>query len=238
MNASYVIIVPTYQERNNLPEFLNKIQSVLPQAHLLIVDDASGDGTPEWIRSQLQYNQSLFLLERPEKKGLGSAYLAGFQWAIDRKYDSLVQMDADLSHNPMAVPLFLEKLNHSVDLVLGSRYREGVRVLNWPISRLLLSLGAAAYVQLLTRMPFSDPTSGYKAIRIEALKKIDLSQIQTNGYGFQIEITYHFWRKNMKILEIPIVFEGRHAGESKMSSKIAREAFWLVIQLFFKSLKK
>ena len=234
MNTSFVIIVPTYQERNNLPELWQKIQQVDPQSHLLIVDDASGDGTPEWIRSQPEFNQSLFLIERTGKLGLGSAYLAGFRWAIDRNYDSLLQMDADLSHDPKAIPLFLNQLKDSADLVLGSRYQEGVRVLNWPISRLLLSLGAAAYVQILTGMPFSDPTSGYKAIRISALKQINLEQIKTNGYGFQIEVTHHFWRQKMKISEVPITFEGRHVGESKMSSGIAQEAFWLVLQLIFR----
>ncbi len=234
MNASFVIIVPTYQECNNLPELWIRIQKAAPQAHLLIVDDASGDGTPEWIQSQPQFNHSLFLLKRPQKMGLGSAYLAGFEWAIQKEYYALLQMDADLSHDPEAIPLFLKKLETPVDLVLGSRYREGVRVLNWPISRLLLSLGAAAYVQKLTRMPFTDPTSGYKAIRISALKQINRSQIKSNGYGFQIEVTHHFWRKKMRIEEIPIIFEGRHTGESKMSTGIAREAFWLVIKLFFR----
>ncbi|MES2309578.1 MAG: polyprenol monophosphomannose synthase [Verrucomicrobiota bacterium] len=235
MSASFVIIVPTYQERNNLPELWNSIRNSQPTAHLLIVDDASGDGTPAWVQSQPEFNHSLFLIERPHKQGLGRAYLDGFRWAIEKGYDFLFEMDADLSHDPAAISLFLEQLHQQADLVLGSRYRDGVRVINWPISRLLLSLGAAWYVRLFTRMPFTDPTSGYKAVRISSLKQINLHQIESNGYGFQIEVTHRFWRKKMKIAEVPIIFEGRHHGESKMSSGIAREAFWLVIKLIFRS---
>jgi dolichol-phosphate mannosyltransferase len=234
MSASFVIIVPTYRERNNLPELWSSIRQAQPEAHLLIVDDASGDGTPEWVQSQPEFNHSLFLLERPQKLGLGSAYIAGFRWAIEHHYDVLFEMDADLSHDPRALSLFIEKLTTGADLVLGSRYRDGVRVLNWPISRLLLSLGAAWYVRLLTRMPFTDPTSGYKAFKTAALQQIHLQEIEANGYGFQIEVTHRFWRKGLKIEEVPITFEGRHKGESKMSSSIAREAFWLVIKLIFR----
>lgn len=232
--SSFVIIVPTYQESNNLPELWSKIRQATPLAHLLIVDDASGDGTPTWVKTHPEYQKSLFLIERPCKMGLGTAYLTGFSWAMERGYEYLFEMDADLSHDPRDLLHFIEKLDASADLVLGSRYREGVRILNWPISRLLLSLAAAWYVRVLTRMPFTDPTSGYKGFRISALQKINLSEIKTNGYGFQIEMTHHFWRQKMKIVEVPIVFEGRHKGESKMSGSIAQEAFWLVLKLMFR----
>lgn len=163
--------------------------------------------------------------------GLGSAYLTGFSWAIERDYEYLLEMDADLSHDPQAVSSFIRALDASADLVLGSRYMEGVRVLNWPISRLVLSLAAAWYVRVFTRMPFTDPTSGYKAFRVSALREIDFRSVQTNGYGFQIEMTHLFWRFKKKIVEVPITFEGRHKGESKMCGGIAREAFWLVLKL-------
>ncbi len=233
-----LVIIPTYAERTNLPPLLERIRAESPQAHALIVDDASGDGTPEWIRQHPEFQKMLFLVERSGKQGLGTAYLEGFRWALQHDYAIIAQMDADLSHDPAHLVRFQNALREGADIALGSRYQDGVRVLNWPISRLLLSLGAALYVRCITRMPFTDPTSGFKAFRREALAKLDLHAITANGYGFQIEVTHWFWRHDFKIAEVPIVFEGRHLGTSKMSGGIAREALGLVLRLALFSKKR
>jgi dolichol-phosphate mannosyltransferase len=226
------IVVPTYHERDNLPEFTRRLWVAVPEARLLLVDDASGDGTPEWVRAHPNYGKQLFILERAGKLGLGSAYLAGFAWVIARHRTdpcrAVVQMDADLSHKPEAVPDLLTALDRGADLVLATRYRDGLRVTNWPLHRLLLSLGGGKYVQLLTRMPFSDPTGGFKAFRPDKLATLDLSQVKCDGYAFQIEVTYLAWRLGWKIDEVSIVFEDRFAGKSKMSARIVREAIWRV----------
>ena len=226
------VVVPTYHERDNLPPFTQRLWAAVPDARLLLVDDASGDGTPDWVKAQPQYGKQLFILERAGKLGLGSAYLAGFAWVIERHRSepcgAVVQMDADLSHKPEAVPELLAAIERGADLVLATRYREGVRVTNWPLRRLLLSLGGGLYVRTLTRMPFSDPTGGFKAFRPDKLASLDLSQVRCDGYAFQIEITYMAWRLGWKIDEIPIVFEDRYAGKSKMSMRIVREAVWRV----------
>ena len=226
------IVVPTYHERDNLPEFTRRLWAVLPEARLLIVDDASGDGTPEWVRAQANYGRQLFILERAGKLGLGTAYLDGFAWVIERQRTepccAVVQMDADLSHKPESVPDLLSALDRGADLVLATRYREGLRVTNWPLWRLLLSLGGGMYVRLMTGMPISDPTGGFKAFRPEKLATLDLARVKCDGYAFQIEVTYMAWRLGWKIDEVSIVFEDRFAGKSKMSARIVREAIWRV----------
>jgi dolichol-phosphate mannosyltransferase len=226
------IVVPTYHELENLPRFTERVWNVLPEARILLVDDASGDGTPDWVRAHPKYDRSLFLIERAGKLGLGSAYLAGFAWVVARmKTDpcsAVVQMDADLSHDPAAIPDLLHALDEGSDLVLATRYRDGVRVTNWPLRRLILSLGAAQYVQLITGMPFTDPTGGFKAFRPAKLAALDLSQVHSDGYAFQIEVTHMAWRLDWKVSEVPITFVDRHAGTSKMSGHIVREAVWRV----------
>jgi dolichol-phosphate mannosyltransferase len=226
------VVVPTYHELENLPRFSERLWAAVPDARLLLVDDASGDGTPAWVKAHPRYNQSLFLLERAGKLGLGSAYLAGFSWVVERHRtepcSAVVQMDADLSHDPSAVPELLRALDTGSDLVLATRYRDGVRVTNWPLRRLILSLGAGLYVRLVTGMPFTDPTGGFKAFRADKLATLDLSRIHSDGYAFQIEVTHMAWRLGWKISEVPIVFEDRHAGVSKMSGRIVREAIWRV----------
>jgi len=226
------IVVPTYHERDNLPRFTWRLWHAVPDARLLLVDDASGDGTPDWVRAHPKYGRNLFLLERAGKLGLGTAYLAGFEWVIrchaTEPCSAVVQMDADLSHNPDAVPDFLKAIDEGADLVLATRYGQGVRVTNWPLHRLMLSLGASKYVKWITRMPFTDPTGGFKAFRPDKLATLDLSQVRSDGYAFQIEVTYMAWRLGWKIEEIPIVFEDRYAGVSKMSPRIVREAIWRV----------
>lgn len=226
------IVVPTYHERENLPEFTRRLWAALPDARLLLVDDASNDGTPDWVRAQPQYGRQLFILERAGKLGLGTAYLAGFAWVIERHRTepcgAVVQMDADLSHKPEAVPDLLAAIERGADLVLATRYRDGVRVTNWPLRRLLLSLGGGLYVRLITGMPFSDPTGGFKAFRPEKLAMLDLDAVRCDGYAFQIEVTYLAWRLGWRIDEVSIVFEDRFAGVSKMSARIVREAIWRV----------
>jgi dolichol-phosphate mannosyltransferase len=226
------VVVPTYHELDNLPRFTERVWNALPTAKILLVDDASGDGTPAWVRAHPKYEKSLFLLERAGKLGLGSAYLAGFAWVVKRQATepcgAVVQMDADLSHDPAAVGEFLAALEAGSDLVLATRYRGGVRVTNWPLHRLMLSLGAAKYVKWITGMPFSDPTGGFKAFRPEKLAQLDLSHIHSDGYAFQIEVTHMAWMLGWKITEVPITFEDRQAGVSKMSGRIVREAIWRV----------
>jgi dolichol-phosphate mannosyltransferase len=229
------IVVPTYHEIENLPKFTALIWDALPEARVLLVDDASGDGTPEWVRSHPDYGTRLFLLERAGKLGLGTAYVAGFAWVTQRHAvepcGAVVQMDADLSHDPRSIGDLLRGLEEGADLVLATRYQGGVRVTNWPLYRLMLSLGAGKYVQWITGMPFSDPTGGFKAFRPGKLASLDLSKIRSDGYAFQIEVTHMAWRSGWKITEVPITFEDRSAGVSKMSMRIVREAIWRVPRL-------
>jgi dolichol-phosphate mannosyltransferase len=228
-----LIVSPTYQEVDNLEELTTRIWAAVPEAHLLIVDDASGDGTPGWVGSHQEFGRRLFLIERPTKQGLGTAYVSGFRWALERNYVWIVQIDADLSHDPSDIPRLLAG-GSEAELVLASRYLDGVRILNWPATRLALSLGAAAYVRFLTGMPYSDPTGGFKGWKRDLLARFDLDEILSNGYAFQIEMTHTAWRLGAKIAEIPIIFEGRHAGRSKMSGAIAREAVWAVLRMAFR----
>jgi dolichol-phosphate mannosyltransferase len=226
------IVVPTYHELENLPRFTERVWNAVPAARILLVDDDSGDGTPAWVKAHPRYGQTLFLLERAGKLGLGSAYVAGFSWVLQRQgtepCNAVVQMDADLSHDPLSVVDLLKALDDGADLVLATRYRGGVRVTNWPLRRLMLSLGAAQYVKFITGMPFSDPTGGFKAFRPEKLARLDFAQVHSDGYAFQIEVTHLAWLLGWKISEVPITFEDRHAGISKMSGHIVREAVWRV----------
>jgi len=221
-----LVITPTYREMHNLPELLAAFFAAEPEpdCDLLLVDDASDDGTAPWVRSHPAYGTRLFLIERSGKLGLGTAYIEGFRWALRREYRFVFEMDADLSHDPKEIARMRRRLIAGDDLVVGSRYLGGVRILNWPISRLLLSLGAAQYVRLLTGLPASDPTSGFKGFRREVLEKLDLGAIRSTGYAFQIEVVFLAWRHGFRLGEVPIIFEDRHAGTSKMSRRIALEA--------------
>ena len=229
MNA--IVIIPTYKERENLPELLEVIWKNSPELNVLIADDYSGDGAPEYLMARAEYGAKLFLLERRLREGLARAYLAGFEWALKRSYEFILQMDADLSHDPLDLPKLLKQAEKGDDLVLASRYYNGVRVLNWEISRLLLSLGASFYVRMLTRMPFMDPTGGFKCYRANILRKIVARKIVSQGYAFQIETLFWAWMLDAKICEIPIIFGQRKNGASKMSGGIAVEASWQVIRL-------
>lgn len=226
-----LIVIPTYNEKQNLPGLFNQIFSLnIPSVEILIVDDNSPDGTSDWITSLSQENPRLHLLKRPAKLGLGTAYVAGFKYALARDYDVVMEMDADLSHNPKEIPSFLEKIS-KCDLVIGSRYLTGVNVINWPLSRLILSVGANTYTRIITGLPVRDATGGYKAFRRQVLEAINLDKIHSDGYSFQIETTFKAWRKGFRICEIPIIFTDRTKGESKMSKKIVREAVWMVWKL-------
>lgn len=234
MGADTLIIVPTYNERENLPQLVKRLMSQPVVLDILVVDDNSPDGTGQLADEIAAQNPHVHVLHRPAKNGLGRAYLAGFQWALERAYEFVFEMDADFSHNPADIPRFLEAARtQDADLVLGSRYANGIRVINWPLDRLLLSLGAARYVQAITGMPFSDPTGGYKCFRRRALAQLNLGSITSNGYSFQIELTHRLWRRAARIVEVPIIFTDRFQGTSKMSKDIVREAVWVVWKLWF-----
>ncbi len=225
-----LIIIPTYNEIENLPGLVKEIDQLGLDLHILVVDDNSPDGTAAWVEKAKESHPGLHLLKRPGKLGLGSAYVEGFRYAIGQEYDLVFEMDADFSHHPSYIPEFLENIKES-DLVLGSRYIKGITVINWPMSRLLLSYFANAYARWITGLPVLDATGGFKCFRVAALKSLNLDRIHSDGYSFQIEVTYKFWKKGFRIKEIPIIFKDRTAGVSKMSGKIVREALFLLIRL-------
>lgn len=236
MAADTLIIVPTYNERDNLPQLVKRLMAQPAVLDILVVDDNSPDGTGQVADEISEANPHVHVLHRSEKNGLGRAYVAGFQWALGRGYEFIFEMDADFSHNPADIPRFLEKARETgADLVLGTRYRDGIRVINWPLNRLLLSMAAAKYVQVITGMPVSDPTGGFKCFRRSALASIGLETVRSNGYSFQIELTHRVWRRGGIIAETPIIFTDRFQGTSKMSSGIVREALWMVWKLLFEN---
>lgn len=228
-----LIVIPTYNELNNLPPLVERLLQLPEDIHLLIVDDNSPDGTGTWV--QQQQHRRIHLLSRQEKNGLGRAYLAGFQWALEHHYEMIVQMDADFSHSPDDVPKLIAAIETGADLAIGSRYIDGVRVINWPLRRLILSVGASYYVHAITGLPIHDPTGGFKCWRSEALEAINMKTVQSNGYGFQVEMTHRAWRKGFSIKEVPIIFTDRFQGNSKMSWNIVFEAFFMVWKLLFQA---
>ncbi|MEO0143546.1 MAG: polyprenol monophosphomannose synthase [candidate division WOR-3 bacterium] len=226
-----LIIIPTYNERENIKPLIYEIFKVIPQANILIVDDNSPDKTYEVVEEISKNDNRVFLIKRAGKFGLGTAYVEGFKWAILNNYDVVVEMDADFSHQPSDLLRLIQKIQEGYDLVIGSRYIEGVNVINWPMKRLLLSYFANLYARIITGVPIKDLTSGFKAIRVSALKSIDLDKIKSNGYAFQIEIHFKIYNKKFKVTEIPIVFYERRSGNSKMSKKIILEAALMVWRL-------
>ncbi len=230
MSQKTLVIVPTYNERDNLPSLVQRILAQPAPLELLVVDDNSPDGTGKLADEIAGKTPQVHVLHRPEKNGLGRAYIDGFKWALARDYEFIFEMDGDFSHNPDDIPAFL-KAAQNAELVVGSRYRDGIRVINWPLRRLMLSMAAAKYVQIVTGMPVTDPTGGYKCFRRRALESIDLDAVRSNGYSFQIELSHKIWRQGMNIVEVPITFTDRFQGNSKMSRKIVREAFWMVLRL-------
>jgi len=225
-----LVIIPTYNERENLIELLGKIFALGLPLDVLIVDDNSPDGTGALADEMAAANPRLHVLHRPGKMGLGSAYVAGFKYVLERDYDAAFEMDADFSHNPDSLPEFLRELETS-DLVLGSRYLHGVTVVNWPLSRLILSYAANVYSRVITGMNIKDATGGFKCFRRQVLEAIDWSRVKSDGYGFQIEINFKAYRKGFRIKEIPILFVDHRTGESKMSRKIVWEAAYMVWRL-------
>ena len=225
-----LIISPTYNESKNIANLIQKVNSINPDYHMLIIDDNSPDGTGDLVESlQKKYN-NIHLEKRPGKAGLGTAYCFGFQWALEREYDIIVQMDADLSHNPDDVPGLIEKLGEA-DLIIGSRYVHGVSVVNWPIRRLVLRYGANLYTRIITGLPVKDSTGGFKAWKREVLGSIDFEKVHSQGYSFQIEMNFRSWCNGYNIHEHPIIFVDRTIGESKMSKAIMIEAIFMVWKL-------
>ncbi|HEY6626841.1 MAG TPA: polyprenol monophosphomannose synthase, partial [Ignavibacteriaceae bacterium] len=211
-----LIIIPTYNELENLPRLLPEVLSKDESIDVLIVDDNSPDGTAAFVESQMKNNNRIHLIKRQSKQGLGTAYIAGFKYALQNNFQFIFEMDADFSHDPKEIPRFLDEIKNS-DVVLGSRYINGVNVINWPLRRLLLSSFANLYTSIITGLPVHDSTGGFKCFRREVLEAIDLNKVRSNGYAFQIEMTFKAWKKGFKIKEIPIIFVDRVKGKSKMS---------------------
>jgi dolichol-phosphate mannosyltransferase len=226
-----LVIVPTYNERANIAKLIETVLAQDPRVDVLVVDDGSPDGTGALVDTIRQREPRVNVLHRASKMGLGTAYLAGFRWALDAGYAYIFEMDADFSHDPAHIPAFLEAIE-GADVVLGSRYRHGkVTVVNWPMSRLMLSYSANAYARAVTGLQLWDSTGGFKCFRREVLEAIDLTAVRSNGYAFQIEMSFRAWKRGFRIIEIPIVFTDRSEGESKMSKRIVREAVWMVWRL-------
>lgn len=222
-----LVVIPTYNEAANLPQIVPAVLARDPRLEVLVVDDNSPDGTGQLADAMAASDPRMHVLHRTAKEGLGRAYLAGFAWALARDFALVFEMDADFSHDPRFLPDFLRAIEDA-DLVLGSRYSGGVNVVNWPMSRLLLSWSANKYVRWVGGLPLTDSTGGFKCFRREVLAAIDLGAIRSNGYAFQIEMSYRAWRKGFRVREIPIVFVDRVEGQSKMSKRIVREAIWMV----------
>lgn len=237
-DARILVIIPTYNEADNVPRILPQVLGQDPRIDVLVVDDGSPDGTGDLVEALApepgllrEGAPRIHLLRRTAKDGLGRAYVAGFAWGLEKGYDILIQMDADLSHPPSSLPALIQGLEEA-DVAMGSRYVGGrVNVINWPISRLLISLFGSAYARTITGLPVRDATGGFNAYRRQVLETIDLHRIQSNGYSFQIELKFRAWRRGFTLLEVPIVFTERETGESKMSKRIVREAVWKVWKL-------
>ncbi len=227
MSEKALVVIPTYNEKENIRGIVELTLQQSPELEVLVVDDNSPDGTAQLVQDIRQSNPRVHLLPRAGKQGLGTAYIAGFKWGLERGYAYLIEMDADFSHDPRELPNFLRAIAEA-DLVIGSRYKNGIRVVNWPLSRLVLSKGASWYVQLITGLPIADPTGGFKCFRRRVLETIPLDKIQSNGYAFQIELNHETWMRGFRVKEVEITFADRSAGKSKMSGKIVREALWMV----------
>ena len=234
-----VVIIPTYNEKENAEAIIRAVRALEGDFHVLIIDDGSPDGTAAIVkRLQNEFSDSLFLIERQGKQGLGTAYMTGFKWALENGYDYVFEMDADFSHKPSDLPrLYHACSEEGADLAIGSRYCNGISVINWPIGRVIMSYYASAYVRTVLGMKVYDTTAGFKCYTRKVLETIDFSRIRMRGYGFQIEMKYNAYKLGFKIKEVPIIFEDRKEGVSKMSSSIFGEAFWGVINLRFRKIR-
>jgi dolichol-phosphate mannosyltransferase len=224
------VITPTYNEVKNISTLIKQIFELNLDCDILVIDDNSPDKTAIKVKELQERHENLFLEERSQKSGLGTAYIYGFRWAIEKSYQTVVQMDADLSHDPKELGSLILGLKNN-DLIIGSRYVHGVSVVNWPIRRLMLSYGANLYSRIITGMPIKDGTGGFKAWRVDLLKKIKLKSVKSQGYSFQIEMNFRAWSLGARIKESPIIFTDRTIGESKMSKSIMYEAIWIVWRL-------
>ncbi len=233
-----LVIIPTYNEKENVSKMIDKVFSLPEKFELLIIDDGSPDGTAAIVKErQKEFPETLHLLERSGKLGLGTAYLTGFKWGLEQGFDYMCEMDCDFSHNPDDLLRLFAAAREGNDVVVGSRYVKGVNVVNWPMSRLLMSYFASKYVKFVTRMPIHDATAGFVCYSRKALETIDLDHVQMKGYGFQVEMKYTAWRLKLKLHEVSIVFVDRQEGVSKMSGGIFREAFFGVMKLPFRTIK-
>ncbi len=231
-----LIIVPTVNERENLPLMVEKLLCLPVKVDVLVMDGNSSDGTGQIADELTAKHPEVHVIHEAKKSGLGRAYIAGFKWALERGYEFVFEIDCDFSHDPAEIPRFLEAAKkQNADVVLGSRYDGGVRVVNWPLKRLMLSRCAGVYVSVITGMPFTDPTGGYKCFRRRALQAINLDEVKSDGYSFQIEMTHRLWREGYKIVEVPIIFTERIHGQSKLSRHIVREALIRVWQLWLQN---
>jgi len=234
-----VVIIPTYNEKENVANIIDAVLNLNQGYHVLIVDDNSPDGTAQIVKGKQEVAQDfLHLLERPGKQGLGTAYIAGFHWAMEHGYDYVFEMDADFSHNPEDLPRLLKACTEGADLAIGSRYVSGVNVVNWPMGRVLMSYFASKYVRFITGMKISDTTAGFKCYSTDVLRAIDFEKIRFKGYAFQIEMKFTAWKLGFKLTEVPIIFTDRTAGTSKMSGGIFSEAVWGVLSMKLRSLFK
>jgi len=234
--AESLVIVPTYNEKDNIQTVVERVNALGVDIDILVVDDNSPDGTAEIVKELQTKYENLHLMERVGKLGLGSAYVAGFKWALKRDYEYILEMDADLSHNPFDIPRLINRTKEGYDVVIGSRYCNGVNVIHWPIKRLILSYGANKYTRMVTGLPIKDCTSGFKCYRREVLESIDLERIKSSGYSFQIEMKFRAWKKGFSLVEVPIIFEERSEGRSKMTKAIIYEAVFMVWKLKILSL--
>lgn len=238
MESDRIVIIPTYNEKENIEKIIRAIFDLNESFHILIVDDGSPDGTADIVKKlQQNFADSLFILERKEKAGLGSAYIAGFRWSLERGYNYIFEMDADFSHNPEDLPKLYKACAEGADLAIGSRYCNGVSVINWPIGRVVMSYFASKYVRSVLGMNIFDTTAGFKCYRRIVLTTIDLDRVRMRGYGFQIEMKYTTFKLGFNIKEVPIIFIDRTEGTSKMNSGIFGEAFWGVIKMKFRRIK-
>jgi dolichol-phosphate mannosyltransferase len=235
MDQKAVVIIPTYNELDNIQRLIPDLLSMYPEINILVVDDNSPDGTGKYVKGLSEQDKRIKIIERSGKMGLGTAYVAGFNYMLQNGYEYALQLDADYSHDPKEIKNMLETIKNC-DLVIGSRYITGVNVINWPMQRLLLSYFANVYTRWITGMPICDSTGGFKCFRRKVLESIDLTKIRSNGYSFQIEMNFKTWKKGFKIKEIPIIFVDRVQGTSKMSKKIVREAIFMVWKLRIRSL--
>ena len=239
MSDRKIVIIPTYNEKENIERIIRKVFSLDGGYEILIIDDGSPDGTAAIVKSlQKEFPDRLNLIERAGKLGLGTAYITGFKWALGHGYDYIFEMDADFSHDPDDLPRLLEACKEGEGVAIGSRYSDGISVVNWPIGRIIMSYYASVYVRTVLRMKVFDCTAGYKCYSRRVLEAIDLDKVEMKGYGFQIEMKYTAWKLGFPIREVPVIFVNRKAGSAKMSGSIFGEAFWGVIKLRFRKINK